>query len=207
MKTGVVHLKRKLIVYLLICNYLKSDSAFKQLTCQHRDYICINDENFLLSQYVECSYWSVSGVQKLHSARVATIRENWNLLYSAAFIICPVPDYPADDPLATVSVSSSEGQSGLRSSAIPVQNLQGRSKIGELSVCVKPLHYEFNRAVWLVEFIEMYKILGADHFIFYNHTVGPDVEAVLRYYAKEGILEVLPWALPVKTQAVSKKNI
>ena len=71
-----------------------------------------------------------------------------------------------------------------------------------MSVCVKAFHYEFNRAVWLVEFIEMYRKLGADQFIFYNHTVGPDVNLVLKYYEDKGYVTVLPWSLPVKSQKV-----
>ena len=39
------------------------------------------------------------------------------------------------------------------------------------ALCVKPLHNSFNRAVWLVEFIEMYQILGVSYFVFYNHSV------------------------------------
>ena len=34
----------------------------------------------------------------------------------------------------------------------------------------------------LVEFMEMYQLQGATHFIFYNHTVGPDVESILNRY-------------------------
>ena len=41
----------------------------------------------------------------------------------------------------------------------------------KLALCVKPLHNSFNRAVWLVEFIEMYQILGVSYFVFYNHSV------------------------------------
>ena len=42
------------------------------------------------------------------------------------------------------------------------------------ALCVKPLHYDFNRALWLVEFIEMYRILGVSYFVFYNHSVRKD---------------------------------
>ena len=44
-----------------------------------------------------------------------------------------------------------------------------------MAVCVKPFHFEFNKALGLVEFIEMYRLQGAVHFMFYNHTLGQDV--------------------------------
>lgn len=63
----------------------------------------------------------------------------------------------------------------------------------ELTVCVKPLHYNFNRASQLIEFIEMHRLLGVSHFTFYNHTIGDRVDCVLRRYIEEGLVEVLPW--------------
>ena len=52
-----------------------------------------------------------------------------------------------------------------------------------MAVCVKPFHYDWNRALWLVEFLEFYKLLGASHFVFYNDTLGADVDVVLADYA------------------------
>ena len=46
------------------------------------------------------------------------------------------------------------------------------------ALCVKPLHNSFNRAVWLVEFIEMYQLLGVSHFVLYNHSVRKSLNMV-----------------------------
>ena len=46
------------------------------------------------------------------------------------------------------------------------------------AVCVKPIYNEWNLALRLVEFLEMYRLQGADHFIFYNHSVGPEASFV-----------------------------
>ncbi len=35
-----------------------------------------------------------------------------------------------------------------------------KSLPSSLGVCVKPFHYRFDRALWLVEFVEFYKLLG-----------------------------------------------
>ena len=73
-----------------------------------------------------------------------------------------------------------------------------------MGLCVKPLHNQFNRAVWMVEFIEFYNILGVTHFVFYNHSVGPDVDQVLRHYQSHNSanlsLTILSWNLPVVSQ-------
>ena len=49
----------------------------------------------------------------------------------------------------------------------------------------------------------MYRLQGATHFIFYNHTVGPDVELILNRYQELGIVSTLTWNLPLN----SKKDI
>lgn len=72
-----------------------------------------------------------------------------------------------------------------------------------MAVCVKPFHNKMDKAIWLTEFIEMYRIQGAEHFIFYNHTVGPNVQKVLNFYQKQNILTILNWNLPL----ISKKQI
>ena len=49
----------------------------------------------------------------------------------------------------------------------------------------------------------MYRLQGASHFIFYNHTVGPDVESILTRYKEIGLATLLTWNLPL----LSKKDI
>ena len=66
-----------------------------------------------------------------------------------------------------------------------------------MNVCIQPIHTLYNRALWFVEFIEMYRILGADHFTFYDHSAGPEVKKILNYYEKIGLVTVMSWDLPI----------
>ena len=73
-----------------------------------------------------------------------------------------------------------------------------------MGLCVKPLHNQYNRAVWLVEFIQLYNLLGVTHFVFYNHSVGPDIQRVLEYFHSRNsanlTLSILRWNLPIASQ-------
>lgn len=69
-----------------------------------------------------------------------------------------------------------------------------------MAVCVKPFHYNFNRVLWLIEFIEMYRLQGFTHFFFYNHTIGPDVTSAILYYKRRGLVSLLNWNLPLISQ-------
>lgn len=142
----------------------------------------------------ECQVWSQNSTQRF-PAKTRVIHENWSLPYTAAFILCEIPT--TLEPTHAMPVLNGEVD---RSSSLSVRVFPKGPPVGNLSVCVKPFHYEFNRAVWLVEFIEFYRLLGTDQFIFYNHTVGPDVQEVLTFYQNLGVVTVLPWALPVTSQ-------
>ncbi|CAG5132419.1 unnamed protein product [Candidula unifasciata] len=69
----------------------------------------------------------------------------------------------------------------------------------EFTVCVTPLNFRYSRAYELVEWIELSRLLGADKFVFYNHSTGPNVDKVLQMYRSHGIVDIQPWDLPVQT--------
>lgn len=46
----------------------------------------------------------------------------------------------------------------------------------------------------------MYRILGASHFFFYNHTIGPQVQCIINDYIANGLISVHPWRLNILSQ-------
>lgn len=75
------------------------------------------------------------------------IRENWNLKYSACFVICPLPK---ESPMTNVVPEAVSVVARLRAAPtnrILVQN-RHESRTSDkqsLAICVKPLHYYYNR--------------------------------------------------------------
>ena len=68
------------------------------------------------------------------------------------------------------------------------------------TVCVTPLNYAYNNVKQLVETIEVNRMFGAGHFIFYNHTSGPNANVYLDFYRKWlNAVTVVPWPLPMPT--------
>ncbi|XP_046866702.1 uncharacterized protein LOC6642540 [Drosophila willistoni] len=138
-------------------------------------------------------------------ARVKIIRENWNLKYSACFILCPVRA-PSPVPQYVSVVSRLRAPPGnlltLRNTdqdidfAVPVRsNSSGRTRKRKpqpppreenipdrIAVCVKPFHFNYDQALYLMEYLEFYALLGVSHFTFYNHTLGPHASCVLQSY-------------------------
>lgn len=137
-----------------------------------------------------CTVWS-EGTTTDEKGRVKVIHENWNLPYTAVLIICNIPGGSKPTHVALTSFPDT---------ILAVQDMEARRNEGRMSVCVKPIHYDYDRALWLVEFIEFYRLMGVDRFIFYNHTMGASIDAVVRHYVQEGVVHLLPWSLPVTTQ-------
>jgi hypothetical protein len=54
-----------------------------------------------------------------------------------------------------------------------------------------------------VEFIEFNKILGATKFYFYNYSIAKEVSKILKFYEKDGTVEILQW----NTRLINREDI
>ena len=57
---------------------------------------------------------------------------------------------------------------------------------------------------WLVQWIEMNVILGAQKIMMYNYSISHDMDPYLAYYQKSGLLEILPWHIPFNSTSLRK---
>ncbi|XP_045123799.1 uncharacterized protein LOC123511821 isoform X2 [Portunus trituberculatus] len=156
------------------------------------------------SDRVWCKYWYSNSSTLIVNGAIKIIRENWNLKFSACFIACPLTIYrngkqPIPPP-ESVSLMADPG--GNATNKLRVLNLDvAKEEVRDtFAVCVKPLHFDYNNVNQMIEFIELNRILGVEHFTLYNHTVGPGVDCVLRHYVSEGVVTILPWKLDIKSQ-------
>lgn len=65
----------------------------------------------------------------------------------------------------------------------------------KIAVCVGPAQNYFSNVLRIVEFVELYKQLGASKFYFYKNSVSDDVDRLFKYYQKQGIVEIFNWNL------------
>ncbi|XP_055592799.1 uncharacterized protein LOC129744346 isoform X2 [Uranotaenia lowii] len=143
---------------------------------------------------VWCRFWYQTGSNTTRyrsasvMARVKIIRENWNLKYSACFILCPIRGPFPEIPYAVSVVSKIKLPPAnvllLRNTDNdPDFNNRTFSNIpNSIGVCVKPLHFNYDQALYLLEFLELNSLLGVTHFTFYNHTIGPKASCILEHY-------------------------
>ncbi|KAL1494409.1 hypothetical protein ABEB36_010012 [Hypothenemus hampei] len=159
---------------------------------------------------VYCRLWyrssenssSTFNSSKTVTARMKVIRENWNLRYSACFVMCPLKANMSVPVAVSVVAKLNSAPSNMLSVINNFDpNWQSNTNtIGKFAVCVKPLHFDYNKELQIMEFIELNRLMGVDHFTFYNHTIGPQVSCILDHYRSEGIITLLPWKLPMLSQ-------
>ncbi|CAN8014830.1 unnamed protein product, partial [Ixodes persulcatus] len=148
------------------------------------------------------SYWLQfsDGNVTVGNAEKRSSSEHWNLKYTATFFTCFYTK--SDNYSRPVRIRLKETSQPCWSPAISVRSrgpVPGHPK-GKLAVCVKPLHYSYDRALWFAEFVEFHWMLGVEHFFFYNHSIGPNVERLIGHYTARGLATVLPWTLEIRSQ-------
>ncbi|KAH3772482.1 hypothetical protein DPMN_173822 [Dreissena polymorpha] len=66
------------------------------------------------------------------------------------------------------------------------------------TVCLMPLHNNFNDSYALVQWIELNLLLGAENFVVYNYSSSANIRTILDLYTKRNITEVVQWSIPVE---------
>ncbi|KAG7213583.1 hypothetical protein KM043_002838 [Ampulex compressa] len=166
---------------------------------------------------LDCIYRYENGggrenVRRSPAGRVRPIAENWDLKYSAFFVLCAieVPGNVIREGFDThgrflpskVSLGRKDdaGKSPNETSFVNIRypksgSLRDGRKQELLAVCVPVFHHQYDRPLHLIEFIEYYRMLGAGHFTFYESSASSNVRNVLRRYSDRGNVTVLRWKL------------
>ncbi|XP_078476998.1 uncharacterized protein LOC144737961 isoform X3 [Lampetra planeri] len=78
---------------------------------------------------------------------------------------------------------------------MPVQNREPSPPRHHFGVCLPTLFGGFSDALLLVQSMELYRLLGAGFVTVYNTSVSPQVDALLRHYARSGFMDVQQWPI------------
>ncbi|GFN97939.1 upf0392 protein f13g3.3 [Plakobranchus ocellatus] len=153
-------------------------------------------------------------------ATVKDLPEHHNTKHTAAVITCPIPREDKDKIPAWIGLFDDRDASSQPKVILPIEALYTqnqreqtnksvtinrtageRTKV-EFTLCI-PAMVNYQNAAQLVEKIEMSRLLGVRRVVFYNNSIGNNVDAVLRMYIKDWAegresLEVVvyPWQLP-----------
>ncbi|XP_074646445.1 beta-1,4-galactosyltransferase galt-1-like [Tubulanus polymorphus] len=126
---------------------------------------------------------------------VQPLPEGHGRLYNSFYFNCPVSGVDG----APYIVSVVPDRCDMPANRINVLNRApvDYAKLTGFAVCMPPFNFGYKRVDQIVENVELNSLLGADHFTFYNHTLGEPVARVLRDYESRGTVELVRWHPPV----------
>ena len=129
--------------------------------------------------------------------------ENHAKDYGGWILTCEVPSNLRPSPCeVSVSLHSAYNPRATGNIRVPIMRLRNTpAKKLDFGICVPPL-FGYIPSTTLIEFIELTKILGAQHFMFYAHQIPREIQKVLRYYESIGVATVVHWDLPVTDKAI-----
>ncbi|KAL4234716.1 hypothetical protein ACF0H5_006358 [Mactra antiquata] len=168
------HVQNKIVVIAAKTSVVKR--VFCQLWYQRN-----NTDGFFLSQI---------------SATATTLPESHGYRYASSFIDCPIDSDKVPEYVSIVTEKCQDPKHFLRvQSAVKPHNHERK-----FTVCLPPLNLNYSKAYEFVEWVELNRILGAEKFLIYKHCVAKNIEQVLDYYTKQGLVDVLSWNLPMSTR-------
>jgi len=146
------------------------------------------DEEYL------CILWyeregTVSTDAQFHKVR------NFNVDLNTYMINCKIPESHRKSIPFAVSISKSKCENVTNILNVNKPKVNGAKKY--LGICLKGLDFPtIDKSIYMVEWLELLKILKVDKVFAYELNVHPNMSKVLRHYINEGFVDVQPLSLP-----------
>ena len=143
--------------------------------------------------------------------------ENHRKLMGGWMVSCELPEVLRDHTPCSVMVSTlptfsqrTPPQLYVELPLFDTRSAHSASAVQSFGVCVPPLFGNITPSQ-LVEFVEMTRLLGARHFVFYNHSsprfaLSSELSLALRFYQHLGVATTIPWRLPTSDRDVWYKG-
>ena len=138
------------------------------------------------------------------------MKNHMNYQYSAVYIDCPLVE-PESQAVAIVAANPTRENTVCDlGNMLPIRNMPGssvESPVVTFGACVRTLFDNDISGVGptvldVIEFIELSRLLGVQHFTFYNNSTAHDLICVLHMYEKEGIVSLLDFGLELSGKQI-----
>ncbi|XP_030756656.1 uncharacterized protein LOC115882603 [Sitophilus oryzae] len=134
---------------------------------------------------IYCQFLSTHGHIKVIKSTVTPIwftewdKEDKNVYYNPTFISCRVPHIFSSENAPKIFLSTKPCE--ISSQAFHVY-LTNDTEIRNFTVCVKPMNFQADISNYLVQWIEMNKLLGAEYFHIFLGNINENTRKILKWY-------------------------
>ncbi len=141
-----------------------------------------------------CLFWETKGSvvapPVISKVNTQSVQRGWVIQnYAEIVLTCPVPHN--NRHFAYVSVVQSNEQPSNYVKIVHPPKPATKPPAGSLGVCVKSVFGNLD-PYKIIEWVELWKLLGASHFNLYDCGVPDVIRAVIMHYVKQGIVEFAP---------------
>lgn len=146
-------------------------------------------------------HFNVNRTNTIKKAKLYELCENHGKKYGGFMWSCEVPPLLTDLCYVNVSLKIVPTNKNYRvpktdTVTMAVTNLAAEQLKFDYSICVPPLFGDINTEKF-IEFIELNRIFGIDHFIFYNFDItNKEVLKLLEMYSSQKLVTLIDWRLP-----------
>ncbi|XP_031429802.1 uncharacterized protein LOC116221867 isoform X2 [Clupea harengus] len=126
------------------------------------------------------------------SARYEIHSDHFGFDYGTADILCSVPENCSMPSHIAIYTGPLRGQKPV----LPIRNQQERQESFpyQFTVCISVM-YDYTNVMQLVQTLEMFRLLGAQHVAIYKSSCNAATQRVLDYYVQAGFVEIIPWPI------------
>ncbi|CAH2316782.1 glycosyltransferase family 92 -like [Pelobates cultripes] len=139
-----------------------------------------------------CYFCKNSKSVHIVKAEIDIHEDRFGFPYGLADIICPEPPN-SNAKYIYLHDSKVNNLTGL--TKFRIQNQEFPPYSANFTVCISTMFGNYSNTLQFIQTIEMYKLLGAQKVTLYLKSCSPQIQTVLKYYTKEGTLEVIPWPI------------
>ncbi|XP_066466976.1 uncharacterized protein [Tiliqua scincoides] len=132
------------------------------------------------------------GKEQVTKAEIDVHSDRFGFPYGATDLYCQEPKYCQP---RYVSILSSAVDKMDQLPLFEIKNREVTDSPVQFTVCISPMHGEYNNILQFIQSMEMYKILGVDKVVIYKNSCSQLMEKVLDFYVAEGTVEIIPWPI------------
>ncbi len=117
----------------------------------------------------------------------------------AVYLFCPLPKFASENAefkYEFVSILLGNQTSSPVRLPIIYRDIKRPSREFQISACILPLYW-YNEVFHFIEWLDFYKMMGVEHFTFYNISIGPATSCVMNHIGEwsngEISVKVNPW--------------
>ncbi len=126
------------------------------------------------------------------SAQYSIHNDHFNFEYGTATITCTIKSTCLTPTHVAITAS---GASESITSFQPIRNRDVQTTFPyEFTTCISVM-YDYKSVLNLVQFMEMFRLLGVQRVVIYKTNCDSDIQKVLDYYEKKGFVEIIPWMI------------